>query len=175
MNRAYLVHGSLLISAMIFLGIAMGYLELSGVSSGASLVSRGGVCFVCAFFYCVTGAAGGTGPVVGGTSLGWCLKPDIKKGFDFKDKDLDAKAIKNYSLSKMLANVLKIDVTKCERCNGDMAVMAALIDRGEVARYLKHVGIEHEAPTRAPPRHKEESFDFSAEYYSDEPVITLDR
>ena len=53
--------------------------------------------------------------------------------------------------------------------------MAALIDRGEVARFLKHLGIEHEAPARAPPRHKEESFDFGAEYYADEPVIRLDR
>jgi hypothetical protein len=59
-----------------------------------------------------------------------------------------------------LALAIKIDVTKCERCNGDMAVMAAIIDRSEVARYLKHVGMEHEAPTRAPPRYKEESFDF---------------
>ena len=102
------------------------------------------------------------------------LKPDIKKGFDFNDKDLDAKAIKNYSWSKMLAKVFKIDVTKCQRCNGDMAVMAALIDRSEVARYLTHVGIEHEAPIRAPPRYIEESFDFGLEYYADEPVITLD-
>ena len=75
----------------------------------------------------------------------------------------------------MLAKVFKIDVTKCEHCNGDMAVMAALIDRSEVVRYLKHVGIEHEAPTRAPPRHKEEPLDFGPEYYEDEPVITLDR
>ena len=103
------------------------------------------------------------------------IKPDIKKGFDFKPEDAGDNPIKNYSWSKMLAKVFKIDVTKCERCNGDMAVMAALIDRGEVARYLKHLGIEHEAPARAPPRHKEEPLDFGAEYYADEPVIRLDR
>ena len=103
------------------------------------------------------------------------LKADIKKGFDFKHEDASDNPIKNYSWSKMLAKVFKIDVTKCERCNGDMAVMAALIDRGEVARYLKHLGIEHEAPARAPPRQKEESLDFGAEYYADEPVIRLDR
>ena len=103
------------------------------------------------------------------------LKPDIKKGFAFKENCTDDNPIKNYSWSKMLAKVFKIDVTKCEHCNGDMAVMAALIDRSEVVRYLKHVGIEHEAPTRAPPRHKEEPLDFGPEYYEDEPVITLDR
>ena len=97
-----------------------------------------------------------------------------QKGFDFKDQDLDANAIKNYSWSKVLAKAFKIDVTKCERCNGDMTVMAALIDRGEVARYRKHVGIEHEAPARAPPRFTEEPLDFGPEYYEDEPVITLD-
>ena len=61
-----------------------------------------------------------------------------------------------------------------EHCHGDMAVMTAIMDPSEVARYLKHVGIEHEAPSRAPPRYTEESFDFGQEYYSDEPVITLD-
>ena len=74
----------------------------------------------------------------------------------------------------MLAKVFKIDVTKCVRCNGDMAVIAALLDRSEVARYLKHVGIEHDAPARAPPRFTEESFDFGPEHYGEEPVITLD-
>jgi hypothetical protein len=32
----------------------------------------------------------------------------------------------------------------------------------KVARYLKHLDIEHEAPAKAPPRYQEESFEFSA-------------
>lgn len=103
------------------------------------------------------------------------LKPNVKKGFAFKSNDTEDNPLKNYSWSEMLAKVFKIDVTKCEHFNGDMAVMAAIIDRSEVARYLKHVGIEHEAPTRAPPRYKEESFDFDTDYYQDEPMISLEK
>jgi hypothetical protein len=43
---------------------------------------------------------------------------------------------------------------------GDMAILAAITNRSEVARYLKHLGIEHEAPARAPPRYQEEPFEF---------------
>ena len=46
----------------------------------------------------------------------------------------------------MLAKVFRIDVTKCQHCKGDMAILAAITNRCEVARYLKHLGIEHEAP-----------------------------
>ena len=62
----------------------------------------------------------------------------------------------------MLAKVFRIDVTKCQYCIGDMAIMAAITNRSEVARYLKHLGIEHEAPARAPPRYQEEPFEFGA-------------
>jgi hypothetical protein len=41
-----------------------------------------------------------------------------------------------------------------------MAILAAITNRSEVARYLKHLGIEHEAPARAPPRYQEEPFEF---------------
>jgi len=40
-----------------------------------------------------------------------------------------------------------------------MATLAAITNRSEVARYLKHLGIEHEAPARAPPRYQEEPFE----------------
>ena len=42
-----------------------------------------------------------------------------------------------------------------------MAIRAAITNRSEVARYLKHLGIEHEAPSRA--HHGiEELFEFGA-------------
>ena len=65
----------------------------------------------------------------------------------------------------MLAKVFKIDVTKCEHCRGEMAIMAAITNRSEVAelaRYFKHLGIEHEAPARAPPRYNEGPFEFGS-------------
>ena len=88
------------------------------------------------------------------------LKPEVKKGRPRKtvcDEDIP---LRNSSWSKMLAKVFRIDVTKCQHCQGDMAILAAITNRSEVARYLKHLGIEHEAPARAPPRYQEEPFEF---------------
>ena len=44
-----------------------------------------------------------------------------------------------------------------------MAIVAAIINHSEVARYLKHLGIEHDALARAPPLYQEESFEFGSE------------
>jgi hypothetical protein len=74
---------------------------------------------------------------------------------------------------KMLAKVFEIDVTKCLHCKGEMSIVAAIIKPSEVARYLKHLGIEHEPPARAPPRYQEESFDFGSTDNLDESMITI--
>ena len=62
----------------------------------------------------------------------------------------------------MLAKVFEIDVTQCQHCKGEMSIVAAIIKPSEVARYLKHLGIEHEPPARAPPRYQEEPFEFGS-------------
>jgi hypothetical protein len=79
------------------------------------------------------------------------LEAEIKKGFQFESGD-EKDGIKNYSWSKMLAKVFKIDVTKCEGCGGEMQAMGSVQDRLSVERYLKHVGIDHKPPARAPPQ-----------------------
>jgi hypothetical protein len=43
-----------------------------------------------------------------------------------------------------------------------MSIVAAIIKRSEVARYLKHLGIEHEPPARAPPKYQQEFFEFGS-------------
>jgi hypothetical protein len=43
-----------------------------------------------------------------------------------------------------------------------MSIVAAIIKRSEVARYLKNLGIEHEPPARAPPRYQAEPFEFGS-------------
>ena len=63
----------------------------------------------------------------------------------------------------MLAKVLQIDVTQCHHCKGDMAILAAIINHSEVARYFKHLGIEHDALARATSRYQEESYEFGSE------------
>ncbi|MEI8027088.1 MAG: hypothetical protein WCI18_12140 [Pseudomonadota bacterium] len=62
----------------------------------------------------------------------------------------------------MLAKVFEIDVTQCQHCKGEISIVAAIIKPSEVARYLKHLGIEHEPPARAPPKYQQEFFEFGS-------------
>ena len=101
------------------------------------------------------------------------LEPQIKKGFQFKDETDDT--IKNYSWSKMLAQVFKIDVSTCDSCGGDMRKVCSVMDRDSIIKYLSHIGIDHQAPARAPPRQVQESFDFdSLDPQHEEPTIYID-
>ncbi len=50
----------------------------------------------------------------------------------------------------MLAQVFKIDVAICKKCGGDLAVVCAVNQAEEIARYLKHAKIDYEPPARAP-------------------------
>jgi hypothetical protein len=52
------------------------------------------------------------------------------------------------------------DVTKCPSCGGDPVKVAAITDLMAARRYLKHVGIPHAAPARAPPRSVQVEFEF---------------
>ena len=65
------------------------------------------------------------------------------------------------STKKNLAKTFKIDVTKCQACQGDLRKIGAVVDGGEVQRYLKHVGLDHTAPPRGPPSFKQAELDFS--------------
>jgi hypothetical protein len=58
----------------------------------------------------------------------------------------------------MLARVFQIDISVCDKCGGEMQVMAGIPDTREAARYLRHVGIDYEAPSRDPPRYADEFF-----------------
>jgi hypothetical protein len=103
------------------------------------------------------------------------LNPKIKKTFQFGEDTKDG--LKNSRWAIMLAKVFKIDVTKCNKCGGDMSVVAALRDSHSIERYLKHVGIDHEAPARAPPKYQPGELFFEetpeTEYYNG-PASSLD-
>jgi hypothetical protein len=91
------------------------------------------------------------------------IRPEIKKGFQFSNDDDGAektRTFKNYTWSKMLAHVFKIDVTKCEQCGGNLVKVCAVTDLTQARRYLKHVGLDYESPPRAPPRFEQGEFDF---------------
>lgn len=86
------------------------------------------------------------------------LKPEVKKGFQFREATSDG--FKNYSWSRMLAQVFKIDVTKCELCGGKLEKVCAITDQDSIKRYLEHLNIDHMPPARAPPRYRQPEFDF---------------
>jgi len=84
------------------------------------------------------------------------LKPDSKKGIHFKrgiSADSNASGPSPKSLwARLLSQVFKVDVTKCDRCGGGMEVAAAICDPDQARRYLRHVGEDYDPPPRAPPR-----------------------
>jgi len=98
------------------------------------------------------------------------LQPKEKKGFDFDD---DEKVAKNSSWAKMLARVFKIDVLHCE-CGGSLQPIAAIQEREQIKRYLKHINLDYDPPARAPPRNIQESFDFDQSHPEQESIIYLD-
>ena len=87
------------------------------------------------------------------------LRPEVKKGFQFRGEQGPGN-FKNYSWSKMLRQVFKIDVTMCENCGSDMVALAAIQDPGSVRRYLRHQGLDPDPPKIAPARHRQGIFDF---------------
>jgi hypothetical protein len=90
------------------------------------------------------------------------LKPEIKKGFQFKNtsEDLPVEGSKNSTWASLLKRTFKFDMTKCSACGGEVRFVGSVRDPGSVIRYLRHVGIDHEAPSQAPPKRTAASFEF---------------
>jgi hypothetical protein len=55
-----------------------------------------------------------------------------------------------------------------------MAIIAAITNHSEVARYLKHLGIEHESPAWALPRYQHDPFEFNPEQNRYETTASID-
>ncbi len=93
------------------------------------------------------------------------LNPKAKKGFQFNEDENQFKR-KNQTWSKMLAKVFKIDVLQCDHCNCKLRARAAVIDQDSITRYLKYIGVDYEAPARAPPKYKVNTLEFADECIS---------
>ena len=93
------------------------------------------------------------------------LKPEVKKGFDFSDKDGDSDRPKNSKWARNLAKAFGIDVLTCGHCGGSLKPIAALTAPDAIKRYLTHIGLDSSRPARAPPRSLQESFDFQQHDY----------
>jgi hypothetical protein len=72
--------------------------------------------------------------------------------------------------------LFKIDVTKCEKCGGEMTKIGSILDRPSIERYLRHVNIDSDPPLRAPPRLVQEclNFDQSSSDQEEEVITYLD-
>ena len=70
---------------------------------------------------------------------------------------------KNYTWSKMLARVFKIDVLRCEDCGGHLRPVCAVTEPDSIRRYLRHMNIDYDPPPRRPPRFTQGVFDFDGE------------
>ena len=65
---------------------------------------------------------------------------------------LPSHAAKRVAWATLLARVLSIDVTTCDRCGGRMRVIAALTEPASIRRLLQGVGLPAQPPPIAPPR-----------------------
>ena len=55
--------------------------------------------------------------------------------------------------SDLLKRVFQIDVTVCQKCEGSVKVISAIKDPPVIVKILRHLGLEHRPPTRAPPQY----------------------
>ena len=101
------------------------------------------------------------------------VKPEIKKAFQFAGKD-EHGIIKNYSWSKMLAKVFKIDVTTCESCGGKMQKICAVHDGDSIRRYLLHLGLDPDPPPRTQPSVQQPEIVFAPNEWQDEIPALVD-
>lgn len=63
------------------------------------------------------------------------------------------------SWARLLKRVFNIDVTKCNKCNGQMKIIAAIEDPKVIRKILSHLGLPTKAPTTLPVRGPPDSFD----------------
>ena len=92
------------------------------------------------------------------------LRPAAKKGFDFTETEGGAGIRrKNYTWSKMLARVFKIEVLRCDACGGQLRPVCAVTEPDSIRRYLRHMNIDYDPPPRGPPRITQGVFDFDGE------------
>ena len=97
------------------------------------------------------------------------MKPNVKKSFQFKSCSHDweegedgskEKHLSSSSWARVLERVFKIDVAKCDRCDGTLKPVAAVTCPDGIRSYLTHMDLDPDPPVRDPPRHRQSSFEF---------------
>ena len=68
------------------------------------------------------------------------------------------------SWARLLKRVFNIDVTKCNKCNSPMKIIAAIEDPKVIKKILSHLGLPTKAPTPWPVRGPPDSFDENRQF-----------
>ena len=63
----------------------------------------------------------------------------------------------------MLRKTFGMDVSVCPLCGGEMMVVAMVHDQREIARYLKHIGLDAHPPPVAPARYDQPGLEFEVQ------------
>lgn len=80
------------------------------------------------------------------------LDPEARKGFN--PVIVDKHKVKNHRRARLLKRIFKIDIGVCPKCGTDLEIRAAVHDREEIKRYLRHIGVAEHPPPIAPARHE---------------------
>ena len=68
-----------------------------------------------------------------------------------------------YRWAQLLSRVFGVDVESCGKCGGPVKIVAAVVERSQVRRYLEHAGLPADLPkiqpARAPPEQVEMDYD----------------
>jgi hypothetical protein len=54
--------------------------------------------------------------------------------------------------AKLLKRVFDLDLTRCPHCEGDLRIVAAILQRQAIEKILNHLGLDPQPPPRAPAR-----------------------
>lgn len=103
------------------------------------------------------------------------LKPEKRKGFHLRqgfggqvapDGGYEKDKVKNTRWAKMLARTFGVDVSTCPQCGEELRIVSMVYDQMQIARYLRHIGLDAHPPPIAPARYHQLSID---DIYNDSP------
>jgi len=81
--------------------------------------------------------------------------PGVRKGYTTQPGPDGKKLVKFTAWARLLARVFQVDIGHCPECNGEMRIMAAVVDPLQVDRYLRHVGVDPNPPTIHPAKSRQ--------------------
>ena len=86
-------------------------------------------------------------------------RAEIKKEKEGMTED-EQKSPRHSTWGKLLARIFSIDISVCPKCNGEMRIISAILNRTVITEILTHLNLAARPPPVSPPRIRE--FEFAA-------------